>query len=128
MVTIDFISFRNVDCDMQTIELSEKIEGMFDKRYNIFIFNYCLRLVHAKNMYFDWKHEDIPDDIKALEIWWDMIISGTDVIECFNYYKLNVPNWIGDELSEAFNKATQIWKPKNERLITEEADEEKDPN
>ncbi len=124
MVTVDIFGWRQVEFDLQSINMSTKIRQVTERDDGIFTLNYAQRAVYTRAMYFNFT-ADVPEEYKNLETWWKKISNGEDDVECYLYYIRNIPNPLTNTYQDAIEDAHKIWKPVEEKEI---AEDETDPN
>ncbi len=130
MVTVEFEPSDTYALDTEAMELYELISGGQDlpaMERNVAL-TYASLTTATHNMSFHFTDE-VPDEYRALEVWWSMIADKIDPITCFLFYKLHVPNDITAEWITSKNDAGKKWKPVGEKSPNELTESDKtNPN
>lgn len=128
-VTAYIYEFKNPSKDGENIAINEEIEESIERIHGTFTFWYARCLAYTIEMEFNWQ-DDEPYFFTNLEKWWDMVVEGRPVVECYLWMTENVSNEIIDEFQAAVRSIIdkKHRKPKKEQLIGAEEEAESDPN
>lgn len=127
MVTAEFFPFRNVDLDAKVVALTELLREKTGTQEFRFTQSYADRLIYTQKMAFSWdKHDDVPQEITDVEIWWNMVINDEPEEECYMFYRKHIDWQFTNEYQKSLDSAHTIWKPKVESDSRDEVDA--DPN
>jgi len=126
MVTADVFGFRNVKRDVLVIDMQERLRESTGRDDGSFTTAYSQRVVYTDQMNFQW-HEDVPQELRNLQEFWDMVQSGKDEVECYLYYIDSIPNYVTNAWQKVVDDSHVIWKPSEQRPVTANAGDN-DPN
>lgn len=125
-IAIDFFGFRNLDRDSKAYVLAQKLDDATKSLDGNVVMSYATRVFYTDEMNFDWA-EEVPGEFKNLEKWWSKIVAGEPDVECYMFWRNNIPNALANMYHEALDDAHKIWKPTNERMIPDNEKESADP-
>lgn len=129
-ITASFFPFETFEKDDATLALESrlKIDLKASKSKISAAYPVCELMIYVEDMSFRWP-ESVPEEYKAIEIWWKKVKAGEPLLDTFLYWAENVPNHILAQFWEAKKKAHLIWKPTEEKSPNDQDEEEKqDPN
>lgn len=121
MVEADIVGYRNIELDAAMIALSEKVREKTGRDDGSFMVYYAMRVTYVANLTFVWE-EGAPEEYTNLERWWDMVLRGDPVEECYLYYIRNLSNVVTNQFQDALERAHTIWKPAHEIMLEENSD------
>lgn len=127
IITMDVVSSRYLGQERDSKELAEMLKTL--SGYNTGTVNelYAEIVTFTKSMSFDWSiYDDIPEEYKAVEEWWNMVESNKPDVDTFLYFIDNVPSPVAIELVNGVVKGQKVWVPKVQQDSKGEKDA--DPN
>jgi hypothetical protein len=127
MIAVDIFGYRIVKRDAEMLERSNQIKMETQRKDGDFPLVYAEISSYVDSIWFNFSNET-PAEYKTISEWWDMVISGKGVSECYMFYIDNVPNPVHNLIYDAVQDAHKIWKPSTEKAKPSETDTITNPN
>lgn len=123
----EFVSFRTYDLLVRAEEIAGRITETTG-REDFLVERYGELVAATHSLEFTWP-ADAPQEVRALETWWEMVQQGKTDGDSFLFFASELPVYVVNEYNSAVGAALTVWTPlatRPENQLTEA--QKADPN